>query len=459
VVVSSHPFSRYASIIDDWDAFVASLEQPLSRNLWLNPLKSAPSSELINSWQSVSGFANTFSTTQADPGNHWAYHAGIYHLQELVSMLPVKLLNPQPGERILDLCAAPGSKTVQLALAMNNQGTIVANDKNYFRMKALRHHLERLGIVNVSTTTFDGATYPSGAGLFDKVLADVPCSGEGTTRKHSTQRESSPNIYNVQVLQKRILHRAIALCKPGGYILYSTCTYAPEENEHVVNALLDEHPEISLLPIGLGDLKFSAGITEWQGEKFRPELTMTARLWPHQNNSGGFFLALLRKADDAYVAPNSITFEPPAHIATPQLQEYLAPYDFPENIISSHTAFRASKRGIFIVNAGHQSVSIPKPDGIGLYILKTEIRYPKLTTAGAKWLGALATKQFVELSDEQVYAYLQRAEILLTDAQVEHCQHTGYALVRYQGYGLGMGVLRRPLISGTWRLESLYPKV
>lgn len=459
MLVPSHLFSRYAPLIDNWPAFITTLEKPLKRNFWLNALKPAHPEDITTHWQPAKIFPNTFTTEQENFGNHWAYHAGIYHLQEFVSMLPVKLLYPKPGERILDLCAAPGSKTVQMAVAMQNQGTVVANDKNYYRMKALRHHLERLGIVNVSTTTFDAATYPTAAGLFDKVLADVPCSGEGTTRKHSVQRETLPTTYNIQGLQKRILHRAITLCKPGGYIVYSTCTYAPEENENVVNALLEDHPEVSLCPIDLGDLKIAPGITEWEGQKFKPELALTARLWPHHNDTGGFYLALLKKSADYIPAAIPAPAEIPECIsAAAQLTECLSPYGFADNLLDAYSIFRNSKRGVFLVNKAHQTVSMPVPDGIGMYVLKTEIRYPKLTTAAAKYWGHLATQQFIELTDQQLSAYLAREEILLTDAQTAYCKHTGYVIVRYQGYGLGMGVMRSPLTPGNWRLESLYPK-
>lgn len=452
----NHPFARYQNIIDDWDAFTKTLEQPLGRNVWLNPLKSISSElkqQLTATWQPTPLAAYTCQDNHL--GSYWAYHAGLYHMQELVSMLPVLLLDPKPHERILDLCAAPGSKTVQMALAMQNQGTIIANDKNYARAKALRHHLERLGIVNVSTTTLDGGSFPTAAGLFDKVLVDAPCSGEGTSRKHSKTWETARHAHNIHQLQQRILKRAIALCKPGGLILYSTCTYAPEENEHVINTALQQHPELSLLPINIPNIRLSPGLTSWDDQIFSPELKKTARLWPHHNNTGGFYLALLQKS----LAP--IQDFPTKHYgddkALALLKEHLGLFAFPDDLFSRYVSFCVAKRGVYILSADHQGVMQPKTDAAGLFVLKMSMQHPKLTTAGAKLWGHLATQQVIELDEQQLQQYLTREDQTLLPSQTPLCYKTGYVIIRHQGLGLGVGILLNGLTPDTYRLRSLYP--
>ncbi len=136
---------------------------------------------------------------------------------------PALLLQPEPGQRILDLCAAPGNKTAQLAVSMANRGTVVANDINYSRMRAVRHTLDRLGLVNTSITTADGANIPKTAGQFDMVLADVPCSGEGMARKDPlVLLRAGPELaYKKQGLQIALLRKAVQRCKPGGRIVYA----------------------------------------------------------------------------------------------------------------------------------------------------------------------------------------------------------------------------------------------
>ncbi|MFI4955411.1 MAG: RsmB/NOP family class I SAM-dependent RNA methyltransferase [Gammaproteobacteria bacterium] len=457
---SAHPFSRYASIIDDWEAFANRLQQTLPRSLWLNPLKPinpAVKSALTQPWEAAPHWPESYLFAQTDLGTHWGYYAGLYHIQETVSMLPALLLRPQPGERILDLCAAPGSKTVQLALAMQNQGTLIANDKNYMRTKALRYHLERLGITNVATTTCDGASYPKAVGLFDKILVDAPCSGEGTSRKQSQKWLNNLQVHNVHRLQQRLLSRAVSLCKPGGLIVYSTCTYAPEENEQVINTALQQHPELSLLPISFPHLLTTPGITVWEGQHFSEELVKTARVWPHHNDTGGFYLALMQKTNHVTAQSDELPIAQDTD-SLQELQQYLQPFAFPPDMFKQYATFKVAKHGIYVVSADHVPVNIPNLDAMGLFVLKSHMQHPKLTTAGAKLWGHLAQQQFVELDTSQLQAYLRREDINLPVGQTENCTHGGYVIVRHEGLGLGVGLLMNPILPGTWMLRSLYPK-
>lgn len=226
---------------------------------------------------------------------------GDYYIQELASMLPIIALKPKPEEIILDLCSAPGSKTTQACSKMNNTGTIIANEISLGRIKILASNLERCGVANAIITKKEGVAFCKRMKkenfLFDRILVDAPCSGEGTLR-------SSPKTYvmwniktikNLPRIQKNLIASALEILKTGGELLYSTCTHAPEENEGVVDNILEEFKgKIKLEKISL-PIKFREGITKWQDNTYLDEVKKCARIYPQDNNTEGFFLAKFRR--------------------------------------------------------------------------------------------------------------------------------------------------------------------
>lgn len=226
---------------------------------------------------------------------------GSYYIQELSSMLPVIALYPKENEFYLDLCASPGSKTTQAGAIMKNSGTIIANEVNIGRMRILASNLERCGVTNTVITKKDGRDicrkFSEKKFLFDKILVDAPCSGEGTLR-------SSPKtllIWNIKMikslskLQKQLLKNAFFSLKKGGEMVYSTCTHAPEENEEVVDYILKEFEnEIEIIDFEL-PLKTRPGITEWEGKTYDKRLKLSKRVYPQDNNTEGFFVAKFRR--------------------------------------------------------------------------------------------------------------------------------------------------------------------
>ncbi len=230
-------------------------------------------------------------------GNALEHILGYYYIQELSSMLSAIALSPQPEEIVLDLCASPGSKTNQIASKMNNTGTLIANDLKLDRIKILSSTLERTGVTNTIITKQEGSylceSLRKESIQFDRILLDAPCSGEGTLR-------SSPKtflMWNVNVVkslskqQKRLMANALSCLKIGGTLVYSTCTHSPEENEAVVNFALKNFP-VRLEQVHL-PVKSRPGLTEWQDEKYSPELTKCARIYPQDNDSEGFFVSKL----------------------------------------------------------------------------------------------------------------------------------------------------------------------
>ncbi|PJE81793.1 tRNA methyltransferase [Candidatus Pacearchaeota archaeon CG10_big_fil_rev_8_21_14_0_10_32_42] len=226
---------------------------------------------------------------------------GYYYIQELSSMLPVIALNPKEGEFYLDVCASPGSKTTQAGTFMNNAGTIIANEISLGRMRILASNLERCGVTNTILTKKDGRDlckkFIEKNFMFDKILVDAPCSGEGTLR-------SSPKTYimwnqktiqSLSKLQKQLVKNAFLSLKIDGELVYSTCTHAPEENEEVVDFLLNEFKEkIEIVKFKL-PLKTREGLTEWNEKKFSEKVKLTKRIYPQDNNTEGFFVAKFRR--------------------------------------------------------------------------------------------------------------------------------------------------------------------
>jgi NOL1/NOP2/sun family putative RNA methylase len=216
-------------------------------------------------------------------------------------MLPVIALKPKPHEKILDLCSAPGSKTTQIASLMQNTGSIIANEVSIGRIKILASNLERCGVTNTIITKKDGIALCNRLQKenfeFDKILVDAPCSGEGTLRSSpKTYVMWNPNtIKTLSKLQKQLFKSAFEILKLNGELIYSTCTHAPEENEAIANWALEEFKDqIKIETINL-PIKPREGLTEWEEEKYSNEVKKTARVYPHDNNTEGFFVSKFRR--------------------------------------------------------------------------------------------------------------------------------------------------------------------
>lgn len=289
---------RYREIIPEFERFLAVQSLPLPVSARINTLKIDRSSlqgrlERQNiGYDSFSWYPLGLRLELEKPGKLLEYLLGYIHIQEEVSMVPPLVLDPKPGEEVLDLCAAPGGKTTQISQAMENKGVVFANEPSLARIAPLRSNCERLGVLNVAITRYDGRRYPDHQ--FHRVLVDAPCSSEGRARRDPDllSRCSRKRSQDIHVLQIGLLKRAVRITRPGGVIVYSTCTYAPEENELVVQKVLDE---ARLEQFSLPGLKGCPGVTEWEGQRLDEDLKLCARYYPHINDTGGFFVAKLIK--------------------------------------------------------------------------------------------------------------------------------------------------------------------
>ena len=293
---------RYKRIIPKFDDFLRCMKTPLPRTVRINTLK-ADSEEILQSLSEHGVIFKTFNWYEyglrllnvSSPGNLIEYFLGYIHTQEEVSMIPPIVLEPKPGELILDMCAAPGSKATQISQIMCNTGHVIANDVDLRRISMLKSNYERLGVLNMSITVYDGRKFPNIS--FDKILVDAPCSCEGIYRKNPSVFDnwSLKVIKNLSRLQKRLLSRAIQIAKRGGTVVYSTCTFSPEENEAVIDYVLSIYEGMIKLEEIKLDLEYCSGIKEWNGIKFNDEISLCARFYPHLNDTGGLFVAKIRK--------------------------------------------------------------------------------------------------------------------------------------------------------------------
>lgn len=287
------------------DAFFASYEKERALGLRVNTMKVpaevfARENQETFSLRPVSWCREGFYYEQESrPGRHPYHEAGVYYIQEPSAMAVVSLLDPKPGERVLDLCAAPGGKTTHIASRLNGKGLLVSNEIHPARAKILSQNVERMGIGNAIVTNEDSGSlaefFPE---FFDCMVVDAPCSGEGMFRKDEQARNewSEANVRLCAERQQEILDNAAKMLKPGGRMVYSTCTFAPEEDEDGIAAFLERHPEFSVVCLEKDEVPegLSSGHPEWS-RGHNPELQNTFRIWPHKSEGEGHYLALLRK--------------------------------------------------------------------------------------------------------------------------------------------------------------------
>lgn len=312
---------------DEYEAFAESFAKPRTQGLRLNPLKigTAAAAETRNGEEKTDTAQKRGTADEADitrrltgmfglrkipwardgyyydsrtrPGSHPYHDAGLYYIQEPSAMAVAELMDPRPGERVLDLCAAPGGKTTQIAGRMRDRGLLVSNEIHPARAKILSQNVERFGAANVVVTNEDPERLAEYFPLFfDRILVDAPCSGEGMFRKdEEAVRQWSPE--NVQLCARRqaqILDSAAKMLRPGGRLVYSTCTFAPDENEGTAARFLDRHPDYVVESVKRCE-GLSPGHPEWAGSA-REELRDTVRIWPHLAEGEGHFAAVFRRA-------------------------------------------------------------------------------------------------------------------------------------------------------------------
>jgi len=303
--VFKEKFIERYSKLTDWDEFKKYTLSFLRKSIRINTLKTDVDScikRLSKDWNfepvlwCKEGFFIRHKGGRLDVGNTVEHMMGYYYVQEAASMIPPVVLDPKPGDVVLDMAASPGSKASQIAQYMQNQGILVANDVKGDRLAALGINMQKIGSYNHITSLMHGQQYVKVKNEFDKVLLDAPCSGTGTIRKSpKTIRMWNPDmVKRLANIQRKLIMSAWQVLKPGGTLVYSTCSLEPEENEGIISHLLENAPDARMLEITL-PLKRTAPVLEFEGKSYHPEVHACLRLWPQDNDTEGFFVAGIRK--------------------------------------------------------------------------------------------------------------------------------------------------------------------
>ena len=292
---------RYSVLVDNPLEFAEAIHKPLKQSFRINTLKGDKENilEQLKNYDSeiteVPWNDNAYVSQLNNLGSSLEHFVGQIYIQELTSMIPPLIVKDViDNNTILDCCAAPGSKTTQIADMMQNQGHIIANDSRHTRLKSLRGNLDRLGVTNATVTLRDFKSFPNPEA--DLYLVDASCSSEGTIRKKNAVARmwTEKDYKRFTKLQKGLLNKACEMAPSGSTIVYSTCTFSPEENERVISEIIDNQP-VKVENIGINGLKTSPGITEWNGKRYNKEVEKCMRIWPHHNDTDAFFVTRLEK--------------------------------------------------------------------------------------------------------------------------------------------------------------------
>lgn len=422
---------------DEYDEFIDSYNKPKAQGLRVNTLKIAKEEfEKITPFEleeRIPWEPNGFYINENKPGKHPYHAAGLYYLQEPSAMSVAGCLGIKPGHKVLDLCAAPGGKSTQAAAYLEGQGILVSNEIDSKRARILSENIERLGVKNaVVTNNSANELEAKFDGFFDRIIVDAPCSGEGMFKKEEAAIEnwSIDNVINCSIRQKDILESAAKMLKVDGYMVYSTCTFAMEEDEMVIEDFLESHPEFEIEP-----LEPKWGISEGK-------IHGALRLFPHRVKGEGHFVCLLRKNDGEDVKHKMVQ----TNVSSADLKTYR---DFEkENLnITIKGTFYASGSELFSLPDGLCDVKGLKVIRGGLHLgtLKKNRFEPNHSLA-----LALSKEQAIRTVDfdrdsEEIYKYL-------TGNTVNVDVEDGWCLVTVNGYSIGWGKASRNV------LKNHYPK-
>ena len=439
---------------EDYEAFLAGFDGQRQYGLRVNTLKmNLEEFERIAPFhlKKVPWISNGYFYEAEDvPAKHPFYSAGLYYLQEPSAMTPASRLKVQPGERVLDLCAAPGGKATELGAALQGEGLLVANDINTARARALLRNLELFGISNSFVTNEPphvlAERFPE---FFHKIMVDAPCSGEGMFRKNpavvDSWQEKGPEYFSK--LQREIIVQAADMLLPGGMMFYSTCTFSPLENEKTITHLLKERSDMEVIPIE--DYEgFAEGLTSYRGEVFDESCRLCRRIWPHKMSGEGHFMALLHKKNGVQqqvqqtVSQSSIWWEKCKGL---NKEQKAAAEDF-----FSHVNIAYDEKRIDVRGDNLYYLPAPKYDGRGLHFLRNGLFMgefkKKRFEPSQPFALALHAQDFDQVldfpaDDERLSRYLRGETLDVSDLLAGEKKRKGWQLVMVAGHPLGFGKL------------------
>lgn len=435
---------------EEYPAFIQTYDNPPYRGLRINTLKLSVAEgrqRLPFQLEPVpwcdAGFL--YDHDRDRPGKHVDHAAGLYYIQDPSAMAPVEALQPQPGEKILDLCAAPGGKTTQIAAHMKGEGILVANEISKERRKALVENLERCGVTNALILGENPRHLSTRfTGWFDRILIDAPCSGEGMFRKDPDTRErwSLRSTETAAELQLSILEAAAPMLRPGGKLVYSTCTFNPRENEGVLHQFLQQHPHFTPGQVPQA-AHYQPARPDWIDAS--PALAQAGRLWPHHLKGEGHFVAVLEKREGDEGTRQKPGKLPPVHgdaqrVFKDFLRETLTEDRFPGpfTLFGDH---------LYQIPGDLPSLKGWVVERPGLYLGQAKRKHfaPSHALALALTSDSVRRKVSFAPEEEHLHQYL-RGETLPTAGD------PGWTLVTVEGFPLGWGKVSNGL------LKNHYPK-
>ena len=437
--------------------YLESYEKPKFTGLRVNTSKiSVEEFERISPFKTlrrVPWTPNGYYYTEEDtPTKHPYYYAGLYYIQEPSAMTPASVLPVEPGERVLDLCAAPGGKATELGAKLRHEGLLVANDASASRTKALLKNLEVFGLPNILVTSEMGDKLDRYFHeYFDKILIDAPCSGEGMFRKqaHIIPAWERQRPEEFPKMKREILDQAANLMKPGGTMIYSTCTFSKLENEGSMDYFLSNHPEFHLLDIPQSE-GFAPGQPELVDSTF--PLEKCVRLFPHKIDGEGHFLALLQK--DGERTPNALESAGKPSKLPQELTDFLKDVSMPVDT----TRIQIKDTKVFLMPEGLSGCKGLRFLRSGLYMGELLKKRFEPSQAFAMVLKKEEYASVIDLpaTDERIIRYLKGETIEIEDG--ESTKDAGWQLVCVDGYPLGWGklirgTLRNKYFSG-WRMNA-----
>ncbi len=425
---------------NEYPDFAACFDRPAYKSLRINRLKgTAQTFKSYVNWNlepvlwCEDGF---YYGDDIQPGKHPYHETGAYYIQEASAMLPAVLLDAQPGEKVLDLCAAPGGKSTEIASAMQNKGLLICNEIIPNRARILSENIERMGIRNALVTNESpdrlARKFP---GYFDRIMVDAPCSGEGMFRKNdeACAEWSEENSTLCHYRQMEILNNAAKMLSSGGRIVYSTCTFSPSENENTIYQFLKEHPDFSVIKPALSRPEFDTGHFDWIEEKdldinYQCQIENCIRLWPHQLKGEGHFAVVLEKTSQESDNPK-IKLE--KGISEKNFKEF---FEFQKNYLNSPL------EGLF-TKFGNQLYLLPKqtPDLSGLKVLRPGLHLGTLLKNRFEPSHALALSLSKHDVRQSCSVDLNTAALYLNGQTFSFDQGKGWYLISVDGYSLGWG--------------------
>ena len=390
-------------------------------------------------------------------GRSLTHFLGHIYVQDIASMIPALVLDPQPGEWVLDMSAAPGSKTTLMGILMQNRGLIVANDIVSKRLRALGKNVERIGLSNTLVYKWFGEQFGNAYfEIFDRVLLDPACSGIGTLHKNpEILTWWTPNhCIRMAEIQRNLLQSGIKALRPGGTLVYSTCTLTPEENEAVIQYALDNFP-VELEAIELPWMRTWPGLTSFEDQQFHPDLARTIRLYPVDRLTEGFYVAKLRKTG-AMRTPRQDKRKPPKRMPflnhkTSPVKKYIdhliRHFAIPEKIFKKYRYLMMKEHISFISKEVDDFPVYGAPVQIGLPMAKQMDHASKLNTNGCHLLGKHVKQMTLDLPDlPTLQQYVNREPLEIA------VEERGQYLISYQNNILGYGVADKG------QLKSQFPK-